>query len=61
MKNRLTVEEFAKDNEGTLPESALDDIALMTEGAKATLSSVLIAEQVFNYNRFQGTQGFGAQ
>lgn len=25
VKNRLTVEEFAKDNEGTLPESALDD------------------------------------
>lgn len=33
----------------------------MTEGAKATLSSVLIAEQVFNYNIFQGIQGFGAQ
>jgi hypothetical protein len=34
---------------------------LVIEGTKATLSSVLIAKHVLNYNKSQDIQGFVAQ
>lgn len=60
MKNCPTMEESEKDKERTLPASALDDSSCDGRG-QGHPSSVLIAENLFNHNRFQNTQGFGAQ